>query len=181
MVIKRVAQRENTGLIMMPTKGFGRFRRLLLGSVTAKVLHDVGCPVMTSAHVTASKFAPPARYRSIVCAVELNPEAPAVLEAAGSLAQVYGAKLCLLHIETSHERGEQVTAQSITQAFKDASRSDMAVATTVLNTSVAEGIRRVALESSAGLVVVGRGRQTGISRMWSYAIIAESPCPVLSL
>jgi nucleotide-binding universal stress UspA family protein len=129
MLIEWVAQRENAGLIMMPAKGFGRFRRLLLGSVTAKVLHDVDCPVITSAHVTDSEFAPPAGYRSIVCAVELNPETRAVLEAAGFLAEVYGAKLCLLHIETSHERGERVSAQSITQAFKDAIGSDMAVAT----------------------------------------------------
>ena len=183
MVIERVAERENTGLIMMPTKGFGRFRRLLLGSVTAKVLHDVGCPVMTGAHLSDSEFAPAAGYHSILCAVELNPEARAVLKAAGSLAQVYGARLCLLHIETSRERGEGVSAQSITQAFKDASGSDMAVDTTVLHTGVAEGIRHVALGSSADLVVVGRGRQTGISRMWShlYAILAESPCPVLSV
>jgi len=183
MVIERVAERENTGLIMMPTKGFGRFRRLLLGSVTAKVLHDVGCPVMTGAHLSDSEFAPAAGYHSILCAVELNPEARAVLKAAGSLAQVYGAKLCLLHIERSRERGEAVSAQSITQAFKDASGSDMAVDTTVLHTGVAEGIRHVALESSADLVVVGRGRQTGLSRVRShlYAILAESPCPVLSV
>jgi nucleotide-binding universal stress UspA family protein len=32
-------------LIMMPTSGVGRFRRMLLGSVTAKVLHDIAVPV----------------------------------------------------------------------------------------------------------------------------------------
>ena len=183
MVIEWVAKHENTDLIMMPTKGFGKFRRLLLGSVTAKVLHDVDCPVMTSAHVTGPEFASPSGFRSIVCAVELNSEAHAVLKTAGSLAEAYCAKLCLLHVETSHERGDQATAQAIAQAFKDASGSDIAVETTVLNTGVAEGIRRVALENSADLVVVGRGRRTGISRMLShlYAIIAESPCPVLSV
>ena len=36
---------EPVGLVMMPTRGFTAFRRFLLGSVTAKVLHDVGCPV----------------------------------------------------------------------------------------------------------------------------------------
>lgn len=183
MVIEWVAKHENTDLILMPTKGFGRFRRLLLGSITAKVLHDVDCPVMTSAHVTDSQLASPSGFRSIVCAVELSAEAHTVLKAAGGLAQAYGAKLRLVHIETSHERGEQVTAQSITQAFKDASDSDVALETILLNTGVAEGIRRVAHKNSADLVVVGRGRQTGISRMWShlYAIIAESPCPVLSV
>jgi nucleotide-binding universal stress UspA family protein len=182
-VVEWVAKHENTDLIMMPTKGFGKFRRWLLGSITAKVLHDVDCLVMTSAHVTGSEFASPNGFRSIVCSVELNPEAHTVLEAAGDLAHAYGAKLHLLHIETSRERGEQVTAQSITQAFKEASGSDMVVEATLLHTGVADGIRRVALENSADLVVVGRGRQKGISRIWThlYAIIAESPCPVLSV
>ncbi len=42
---------ERTGLeldlIMMPTHGGRHFRSLLIGSVTAKVLHDVRCPVWT--------------------------------------------------------------------------------------------------------------------------------------
>src|ERR1035438_4843720 len=44
------ARREEAGLIVMPTHGYGPFRRLLLGSVTAKVLHDSDCPVWTTAH-----------------------------------------------------------------------------------------------------------------------------------
>lgn len=182
-VIEWVARHENTDLITMPTKGFGRFRRWLLGSITAKVLHDVDCPVMTSAHGTDSEFASRSGFRSIVCAVELNREAHVVLKTASALTQAYLAKLRLLYIETSHERGQQVIAQSITQAFKVASGSDVAVDATLLNAGVTEGIRRVALENSADLVIVGRGRQTGISSIRShlYAIIAESPCPVLSV
>lgn len=30
---------------MMPTHGYGLFRSLLIGSVTAKVLHDAKCPI----------------------------------------------------------------------------------------------------------------------------------------
>jgi len=36
---------------MMPTHGLGGFRRFLLGSVTAKVLHDADCPVWTGVHL----------------------------------------------------------------------------------------------------------------------------------
>ncbi len=93
MVIDWVAQRESTDLIMMPTKGLGRFRRLLLGSVTAKVLHDVSCPVWTSAHEPDTALASSSGYRSIICAVELNAEADVVLKAAGLLAQAYGARI----------------------------------------------------------------------------------------
>src|SRR6266700_8075747 len=63
-VIADYAAKEKVDLIMMPTHGYGPFRRFLLGSVTAKALHDVDCPVWTSAHV-AEKPTLPAGYRNI--------------------------------------------------------------------------------------------------------------------
>src|SRR6185436_13454497 len=52
-VINRFARAEGVDLIMMPTHGYGPFRSLLLGSVTAKGLHDAECPVWTTAHMEA--------------------------------------------------------------------------------------------------------------------------------
>lgn len=48
--IVRFAQEQNSNLIMMPTHGYGPFRRFLFGSVTAKVLHDARPPVWTDVH-----------------------------------------------------------------------------------------------------------------------------------
>ena len=52
---ERVAELARIGgfdLIIMPTHA-GRFRRMLLGSTTAKVLNDADCPVMTTQHAEA--------------------------------------------------------------------------------------------------------------------------------
>ncbi len=62
-VIECVAQRENVDLIMMPTNGPGKFRRMLVGSVTAKVLHDVDYPIFTTAHESAPTSTPVTSYR----------------------------------------------------------------------------------------------------------------------
>ena len=65
--------RERSDLIMMPTHGYGPFRRLLLGSVTAKVLHDTNCPVWTGVHLEQG---PPVEWSTlgrIACAVDLSP------------------------------------------------------------------------------------------------------------
>jgi nucleotide-binding universal stress UspA family protein len=43
--IVKYAHQGNFDLIMLPTHGYGRFRRFILGSVAAKVLHDAMCPV----------------------------------------------------------------------------------------------------------------------------------------
>jgi nucleotide-binding universal stress UspA family protein len=42
---------HDSDLIMMPTHGYGVFRRRLLGSITAKVLHHSECPVWTGVHL----------------------------------------------------------------------------------------------------------------------------------
>ncbi len=189
-VIEWVAKAENIDLIMMPTKGAGIFRRLLLGSITAKILHDLSCPVFTTAHEPDPAMPPPTGYRSILCAVKLDEEADVVFETAGRLAQTYGARICLLHAESVPPQGDGIAlARSIRQAFEKAAnvgdaKIGLEPAVRILDASVPESIRRIAMEEAADLVVVGRGHEKGnLSRVWSrlYTIIRESPCPVLSV
>ena len=191
-VIESVAQREEVDLIMMPTKGLGRFRRLLLGSVTAKVLHDLGCPVFTSAHALGPESASHSGFLSILCAVDSIPEARAIFKVAGFLARAYEAKICLLHMQrATGENGAEASAESIWDGFgralncgAEGSANSVKSTVRILSAAIPEGIRRTAIEESADLVVVGRGHQdAGISRIWShlYEIIRESPCPVLSV
>lgn len=190
MVIDSVVQRENADLIVIATKGLGAFRRLLLGSTAAKVLHDVRCPVLTSAHEPDPARPSPCGYQSILCAVELNPEADVVIDAAVRLAHAYRAKMCLLHIEpVFHLHDERLSAEAIRCAFEHALNTaehefDVDITVRVLDAGVPEGVRRAAMEEKADLVVVGRGHQQGnFSRMWSRlnTIIREAPCPVLSV
>lgn len=49
-MIAEYATQGKVDLIMMPTHGMGLFRRLLIGSVAAQVLHDTECPVWTAPH-----------------------------------------------------------------------------------------------------------------------------------
>lgn len=189
-VIEWAVRRVNADLVMMPTSGHGKFRRLLMGSVTAKVLHDLKCPVFTSAHQPQMPVASPDGYRSIVCAVELNPEAETVLQAAGIVSQAYGSKMCVVHVEAPAQGSDHgAPAESLRKMLREVSQAygiklDADAKIRVLDCAVPEGVRRAAIEEQAGLVVVGRGREKGnFSRVWSqlYAIIGESPCPVLSV
>jgi nucleotide-binding universal stress UspA family protein len=176
---------------MMPTKGLGKFRRLLLGSVTAKVLHDVSCPVLTSAHEPDTRLISHSGYRSILCTVDLNSEAEIIFRAAAFLAQAYSARMCLLHVNSSsRENGQPPTAFELRRAFDNALSAgdepgvghDLCLC--VLGSSIPEGIRQIAMKEEADLVVVGRGHIRGtFTQAWShlYTIIRESPCPVLSV
>ena len=173
-VIHWVAQREDTDLITMPTRGIGRFRRLLVVSVTAKVLHDVSCTVWTSAHAAGPSPASAPCCRSILCAVVMNPEAGVVLKAAGFVAQAYGARICWLNSCPSPQMdGGQPFGRWVGHAFEKAlgaGSHEIGLDTTVrvLDAAIPEGIRRIAIEESADLIVVGRGHHKGsLSRMWS--------------
>ncbi len=63
--IANTAQGRNVDLIMMATRGYGAFHCFLLGSVTAKVLHESDCPVWPVAHSGAKRLTD-AAARSLV-------------------------------------------------------------------------------------------------------------------
>jgi nucleotide-binding universal stress UspA family protein len=185
-VIEWVAKCEEIDLIMMPTRGLGQFRRLLVGSVTSKVLHDIACPVWTNVHKPEPASALPLGYQSILCIVGMNREQDIVFDVASLLLQVHGARICLLH---TRELVTESTSQSVKRTFERVCvvrgrQIAPEVCVRILKTDLSEGIRQTALEQGADLTIVGRGRKGGsFSRELSqlYTIIRESPCPVLSV
>jgi len=83
-------------LIVMGTHGLSGFERLLLGSVTEKVLRKAACPVLTvppRAHVTSRL-----PFVRVLCAVDFSEWSLAAVEWAASLAGQSGAALELLHV-----------------------------------------------------------------------------------
>src|SRR5271157_5809315 len=63
-----LARDEGADIITMPTHGYGPFRRFILGSNTAKVLHDADCPVWTGIHMQEAPAAG-VPIHSVLCAV----------------------------------------------------------------------------------------------------------------
>jgi len=186
--IEWVVRHEKTDLIMMPTRGVGRFRRLLLGSVTAKVLHDVECPVWTSVHGADDGMPAPTGYRSILCAVSMGWASEATLRMAGRFARAWGAQLCLLHIDSLRQsESERSAVDSLRRAYEEAMGTEVPgelPRMRILDAPVPEGIRHVAVEEGADLLIIGRGHFRGdLARAWShvYEVIRESACPVLSV
>jgi nucleotide-binding universal stress UspA family protein len=94
----QIAEFARTGgfdLIIMPTHA-DRFRRMLLGSTTTKVVNDAECPVMTTEH--AEEITPrPLEHREWVCAIGLSGDSERVLRLASRAAAEVGAKLSVIH------------------------------------------------------------------------------------
>jgi len=193
-VIVEFARGAGVNLIMMPTHGYGPFRSLLLGSVTAKVLHDAECPVWTAAHVEDSPVRDHRDPRSVLCAVDATPKSVELMKLASDFATSVGASLRLAHVIEGFETGyaRQIDRQfeedmrlearkTIEQRQKEAG-IDVPLCVTVGN--VAGGVREEARRHGADLVIIGRGvihETLGRLRTHAHAIVRQSPCPVLSV
>lgn len=192
-VIREVVDREGTDLVMMPTRGQGPVRRLLLGSVTAKVLHDLNTAVWTSADSEKEARQPQAPYQSILCALDETEEAEVVLRAAANLARSYSAQLFLVTVVLTPPAAPEMNVTFYLKELEEAahvrlremkSKLDITAPHKVATTSVVDAIRDEVRDRSADLLVVGRGNaQMTFGRLWSslYSIIRETPCPVLSI
>lgn len=95
--IVQYAPENGADLIMMPTHGFGTFRRFLLGSVTSKILHDARCPVWTGVHMQEAPPLEAIHCRNVICAVDLGPHSDAPILWAAKLAEEHMAQLTLVH------------------------------------------------------------------------------------
>ncbi|MBM3762210.1 MAG: universal stress protein [Acidobacteria bacterium] len=191
--IREYVQRNGADLVMMPTSGRGPLRRLLLGSVVAKVLHDVSCPVWTGAHELEAEGQTHWPIKSILCAVSLEEESVAVAKAAAALAASFGASLTLYHasafpkpvIDIDYEHYRKQMMDDATQKLQSLRWDNQIEASvTMVEGSAVQSIRSQAIAAKADLVVVGRGHSQGmVSRLWSdlYDVIREAPCPVLSI
>jgi len=189
--IVEFADREKPDLIVMPTHGYGPFRRFLLGSITAKVLHDVTCPVWTGAHIQESHGqnphpAPGSWTGRGMCAIDPRTAGPA-LTWARDVASEFGADLVVVHAvpELEPKDSSAIGAAQATRCVQCLMRN-LSVAGEILieEGDPAKVVRAAALRRNADLVVIGRSRQEGVSgrlRTNAYSIVRDSPCPVVSV
>jgi nucleotide-binding universal stress UspA family protein len=181
-------------LIAMPTHGCGRFRRMLLGSTAARVLHDASVPVWTSAHATEPSHRAHPEPRTIVAAIDLGPESRCVLNTALELARDAAAQVQVLHLAPEGQVDPDQAGSRCRELLNDLAKDDMTtecgdagvgVEMAQAGEDVGHVVRRVALASRADLAVIGRGniRKGAFSRLRAHAydIVRDAPCPVLSV
>jgi len=192
--ITDIARDRQADLIMMPTHGYGPFRRMLIGSVTAKVLHDAQCPVWTGVHTDQLWSEKGAGWQRFLCAVDTEAQDGELLKWAAQFAREQGAQLQVVH--AVHEAAPIPSTQE-SETLRDfllgVARERLAKMQAAIGTDfdiwmrfgkVGHVVHQAALDHQADLVLIGRGllrKPLGRLRSQSYAVIREAPCPVISV
>ena len=192
--IMKYARDQKVDLIMMPTHGYGPFRRFLLGSVTAKVLHDTDCPVWTGVHTDQLWSKNHDRWGRFLCAVDADPRDAPLLRWAVQFSTEQKAELQVVHAlpaaepfppgqEPASLRGFLLdTAEQRIANLQSEAGTDLEI---LFRFGRVEDVVRIAAQAQeADLILIGRGvvqRMLGRLRSAAYTIIREAPCPVISI
>jgi nucleotide-binding universal stress UspA family protein len=191
--IEEVISERQVDLVVMATHGYGRFRRLLLGSVVAKVLHDTACPVLTGAHLGDQPVFRAAPYRTIACALSLRDRADSerTLRWACDFARSWSASLHVIHVPSSIDSsaGEWFSTET-QQLIRQASREQLRTLLADVGCEAAvhaEGLEavpyvvKVVHDIKADALVIGRSSKYAFFGGDASAMIRESPSAVISV
>ncbi len=193
--IVEYAHNDHTSLIVMPTHGYGLFRRFLLGSVTAKVLHDAECAVWTGLHLEQSPAFDQIHFRKILVAVDLcAAQALKAISWGAQFAARFGAQMVIAHAYPSLEgRSGEYFDPNWRTYFTQIASEEIVKMQRKLGTNAelllesgdpAHVVCNLAALHQADLLVIGRGSAAGVFgrlKANAYAIIRQSPCPVVSV
>ena len=187
--ITDTAQEIAADLIMMPTRGLGPSRRFLIGSTTAKVLHDAPCAVWTSPHL--HELRPFAGFHHLLCTINRNEVLPKFLKEIARVASSFGCKVSFVTALPSTTGGlpEKRTIRTLVEEYPEAELHDelghaLECSVFLEPGPIGEAVQRLVDEQKIDLVVTNRGHLThpfGKLRTHVYEIVLESPCPVLSV
>jgi nucleotide-binding universal stress UspA family protein len=192
----------------MGTHGRSGFERLVLGSVTEKVLRKAACPVLTVPKAVPDVVpAPPVLFKRIICAIDFSDCSMHALNYAMSLAQEADAHLTVMHVielppDVPREVHETVLAgprnlreylalaeedarARLKEAIPDSVRAYCTVDTVQPTGKPYREILRVAEEQTADLIVIGIHGRGPVDRLLfgstAEHLVRQASCPVLTL
>ena len=199
--IVRCARELPADLVVMGTHGRSGFERLILGSVTEKVLRKSPCPVLTVPVRAPEVALVNGLFNHVLCPVDFSPASLRALALAQSIAGEAAANLCVMHVlepvsvfQPVAAAGPDLPAASadlrrearhrIEQLIGDDTRAFTDVAEVVLAGKPYQEILRAAQERHADLIVLGaHGGPAGLPAFGSTTnhVVRQALCPVLTV
>ena len=190
------AQEEKSELIVMGTHGLRGFDRLMLGSVTDRVMRKAICPVLAVREpphdlaAVGQEQRYTHRLNRILACTDFSEDSERALDYAISATAEYDAELTLLHVlerAPSPNYAEQAIAEATGQLERllpPERRKSLKVKTAVRIGKAYQQIIQFAGEAQTDLMTMGvRGRGTldiAVFGSTTYRTMQLGPCPVLT-
>ncbi|OGW46532.1 MAG: hypothetical protein A2078_06480 [Nitrospirae bacterium GWC2_57_9] len=193
--IVEAAEKDKSTMIVMGRRGRTGLKRLMMGSVTARVIGLAPCNVLVVPRAAE------VRFKSILVATDGSRYSAAAVSEAIGLAKRNGSQLTVISVVpaeiatptdidfTVNQREliaekEMRNAEQNAKAVKEAAQKEgVTVKAFVMSGKPAEAVIQIAGEQKADLIVVGSHGRTGVERllMGSVAerVIVLASCPVL--
>jgi nucleotide-binding universal stress UspA family protein len=202
VAIARRAHAWPADLLVIGTHGRSGFNRLLLGSVTEKVLRAASCPVLTVPASAAPLTAAEVTFARIVCAIDYSPSALAALRYALELGRQ--ANGCVTVINALEYMDPEEPCEHVDADIRARREHLLAHARDRLHTQLApesttwcdiieqvvvdrayKAVLREADASHADLIVMGAQGADGVELMlWgsnTQHVVRAARCPVLTV
>ncbi len=99
--LQRIAREDQAAMVVTATHGRKGLKRLLLGSVTEKVMRSLNCPLLVIRGGATDAASPPDRslhFRRILVGCDFSPDADLAFQHALGLAQEFQSELHLVHV-----------------------------------------------------------------------------------
>ncbi len=189
------AEKNNATMIIMGRRGRTGLKRLMMGSVTAKVIGHASCDVLVVPRAASLEF------RNIIVAVDGSRYSDAAALEAIGIAKQCGANLIVISVVPSEtespfdivhsemQKGlitdkEQALAEKYIKSVKElAEKEGIKAAGLIYSGRPYEAIINAAKEKKADLIVVGSHGRTGLSRLLmgsvTERVIGLAECAVL--
>ena len=195
------AERLHADLIVMGTHGRTGFQRLLLGSVTDKVLRTARQPVLTVG-APAGEQDTTSAFKRILCAIDFSECSIAALRYAVSLADGADAHLGAVNVIewtpigydplvgppvdlAGYRMAAETTARERLRQVVQESAPTLAVEEIVTSGKPHHEILRIAAERRSDLIVLGIHGRNPIDRMLfgstAEPVVRRATCPVLTV
>jgi nucleotide-binding universal stress UspA family protein len=191
------AQAQKADLIVMGTHGQRGYDRLMLGSVTDRVMRRASCPVLAVRNpprdlMIADKDGRHVhRLRQILFCTDFSENSERALNYAISATEEYDAELTLLHVleevpnPTRREKAISAATERLDKLIPPEARKTLKIKTVVSIGKPYRQIIQFAVEEQIDMVAMGvwgRGAlDLAVFGSTTYRVMQLGPCPVLAV
>jgi nucleotide-binding universal stress UspA family protein len=193
--ILALSEAQEVDLIVMGTHGRRGFDRLMVGSVTERVLRKASCPVLAvhkpSPDFLSSREQDPVHLNRILFCTDFSENSQQALGHAISLTAEYNAELTLLHVledipgSSSIEEATATAMERLDKLISPERPKAGRIKTMVRVGSPYQQIIQLALEARTDMVIMavrGRGAlNLAVFGSTTYRVIQLGSCPVLAV